>query len=180
MAGRPKLRQLEARIEAEGGDDVILDRIATGERMKFISADYDCSNRLIYQWRDRSKQRKAAWLDARKLAAHEMAEESLDIVDTAEPKTSAEATMIKERAGGRRWLAELYNREEYGAGKQTVDVNVNFGDLQLEALKAGGARPVPQLEQKIPEAEVEFLPSDDVSAELPPDEKDELYGLVAE
>ena len=183
MAGRPKLRKLEARIEEEGGDDVILDRIATGEKMRLIAADYDCSPRLIYQWRDRSKERKAAWLDARKIAAHGMAEEAIDIVDEAKPTTSAEATMIKERAGNRKWLAELWNREEYGAGKQVLDVNLNVGDLHLAALTAGGAHPTPQIEQEIPEAEIEILPSDgEIDVEeaevFSDDEEDELYGLV--
>ena len=180
MAGQQKFRAFCARIEAEGGDDVILDRIATGEKMRLISADYGCSDRQIYHWRDQNKGRKAAWKAARKIAAHRMAEDALDIADDAKPITSAEAGMLKEQIGMRKWLAELWNRDEYGSGKQVVDVNLNFGDLQLEALKAGGARPVPQLEQGIPEAEIKFLPSDDVSDELPTDEKDELYGLVAD
>lgn len=172
MAGQPKFRAFCERIKAEGGDDVLLDRIATGEKIRLIAKDYDCSDRQIYYWRDQNEDRKAAWKAARKIAAHRMAEDAIEILDEGKPLTSAEATMLKSRAEYRKWLAEMWNKEDYGAGKQTVDVNLNFGDLHLRELQAGGTRPPPQIESEIPEAEVEFLPDDES------DEEDELYGLV--
>lgn len=116
MAGQPKMRAFENKIEEMGGDSVILDLVAEGTlTMREIAKKLGTTAPQLYNWRNRGgEQRKAAWKEARKIAAHMIAEEGLEKLDNGKPNTAAEASMLKSQAEYRKWLASVWNREEMG------------------------------------------------------------------
>lgn len=167
MAGRPALRMLERRIEEEGGDDVIFDRVAAGESLKSIAGSYDISVTQLYRWIYGGRTsphptdptpRTLAYKEAKAMSAESLADEAGEILDDARPVTSAEATMTKARAEHRRWLAGIRDREQFGDAQPQLAVNVNLGDLHLQALMAKGRA-------EIEEAEVEEIDEPDALPE---------------
>lgn len=180
MAGRPKLQELSARIERLGGDDYVFDRIAGGDPIGTIAKDLGVSRPYMYTWRDQkpeelAAERKARWEKAIELSADAKEEEGAEILDDLARKdlvTSPEVQLATSRAKYRQWQAETRNRTKFG-GEQGVTVNVNLGQLHLDALRARGsaaalerARPK-QLEDSDPVLEAEVIEDDgDVIAEL--------------
>lgn len=169
MAGRPYLRRFEQRIQEEGGDDAIFDRVAAGEPLKKIAESYDTSVTTLYRWiyggrpsQDPNKPpspRALAYKEAKAMSAEPLADEAGEILDSAKPVTSAEATIVKARAEHRRWLAGIRDREQFGDAQPQVAVNVSLGDLHFEALLAKGSS------AEVEEAEYEEI--DDGAAALP-------------
>lgn len=70
---------------------------------------------------------------ARRRAAALLAEESLEIADTPH-KTREDIDQAKLRIGTRHWLAERFNRDEFGANSR-VAVQISIGALHLDALR---------------------------------------------
>lgn len=143
MAGRPKLRALEAKIrDTEGGEDSLFERVADGEAMRSIAKSFGCSRPMLYQWAQKTKTRKDKFDEARKISAHSYVEDGQKILDS--PLTigdhSGEASLRGKRAEWRRWLAGVRNAE-YRPEKAGVNVNVNslsLGAAHLDALKRLG------------------------------------------
>lgn len=155
MPGRPKLQKLEQHIEQLGGDDVVFDMIAAGEPMRKVAenlrgflegAPEFPSRPYIYRWiHHGGEERERAWEEAKEIAAHCHVEDSGEILDDAQHvTTSAEASMAKARAEHRKWLAGVFNREDYGEKKEEVGVNVSIGALHLDALRSSGRMSLPE------------------------------------
>ena len=65
-------------IRKQGGDHVILDRIANGERMNAIGADYDVSRQYIYSWiHAGGPDREKAWREAKRWSADALVDDGL-------------------------------------------------------------------------------------------------------
>lgn len=164
MAGRKKLRTFEQRIEEEGGDSVILDRVVAGETHKSIANSYGISVTQLRRWFHAGRTsphptdphpRSVAYKEAKLMSAESLADEAGEILDTAQPATSAEASIVKARADYRWRLAGIRDREQFGDAPPQVAVNVSLGDLYLEALLAHGHA------GQIEEAEVEEIEDHD-------------------
>lgn len=150
MAGRPKLKKLAQHIESLGGDHIIMDQIAAGEKMKHIAgslrgflpgdADYP-SKSEIYRWIHLSEDREDAWQEARRISAHTVVDNIDELLEDAQETvvTSAEASIVKKRAEHAKWLAGVYNRHAYGEEKEQANVNVSIGELHLDALRSHGS-----------------------------------------
>jgi hypothetical protein len=108
--------------------------------------------------------RWAAWQDVREAIANDLVEESLAIADEAEEQGVPSARLPVEQ---RRWMAERYDRTQYGRPDTQVSVAVGVGDEFLAALKkveqwakekeaAKRARA-----EQIPEADYEIVEEDE-------------------
>ena len=83
-------------------------------------------------------------------AADALVDDGLEILD--EPAmgiTSAEVQLRRGRADYRKWLASVRNRTDYGDHGTDVNVNIDIGQLHLDALRHAGSAVV--LERREPE-----------------------------
>lgn len=162
---RPMFHRLKAWIEREGkkegyvenaGEDWFFARIANGDRLEEIAADFGCSRPFLYRWfneKGHKERRRAKLKEARAQSAWSKVEEAEKILDTAATKpdiTSAQAQIANNRAGHRRWYAGKVNREDFGDEK---GVTIQIGELHLEALQAQRLKLIQPAE--IPEADWE-------------------------
>jgi hypothetical protein len=160
MTGRPKLRAFTRKVEKNGGADAIFERIADGEPIKQIMADYGVSRGMFYLWKKGDEELELKYKVARELAADAHVENALEILDELEDEgdtvTSAQVGAASARANYRKWLATVQNREQYGDQKGGVEVTLNVGQLHLDALRSSGTMPsLPAGEEgEVVEAEV--------------------------
>lgn len=126
-------------IAASGGDAAILDRIANGETMSSIAAEFGASRAMLSKHLSSSPERKRDLEAAKKEAAHALADQSGDILDGATPYSIA---VDRERAKNRQWRASVLNREEYGESKAAV--TINLGGLHLAAFQLRPAESEPR------------------------------------
>jgi len=93
------------------------------------------SHGMFYGWlrADKDNERWERWQVTKKIYGSSRAEEGLSIVDDADDGTVTSARL---RSEYRRWMAERFNREEYGKPDANTTVNVvTIGSDFLEALK---------------------------------------------
>jgi hypothetical protein len=160
MASRPHLQSLAAAIEKIGGDDVIFDQIADGVPMRKIAEPFGYSRQMIYAWIHMGgPEREKRWEESKQTAAHALVEDAGDILEAGRPVTSAEASHLKARVEHKRWLASVFNRKVYGDDSGKIDVQLNIGQLHLDALRAAGSRHTIQAEPErpaLPAAEADY------------------------
>jgi hypothetical protein len=168
MAGKPVLRKLEKWIKDRGGDRWVLDQIADGVAVGKIAAQVDLpghgaiSRPLLYEWRNRSEDRKQGWAAAMKDAAHAHAEKAGECwEDLPEDPTTGQVQKARGMSEYRRWLAGHRN-EEYAAQKQGAGLVVNVGTLHLDALRQAG-HVTPAVDRRRLEAAAEVI---DVEVEV--------------
>ena len=87
------------------------------------------------RWVDRGGEaRRSAYTRARAEAAHALADQTLAIADDSQyAETSTQVQAAKLRTDVRMRLASVWNKAEYG--QQQAQVQVNIGDLALDALR---------------------------------------------
>ena len=154
MPGQPITRQLADRIAAEGGDSVILGRVASGEAVKAIAEDHGVSYETLRKWINATPERRTAYEQAKSDSADALVEEAGEILDTADDTSAPAVTKAVKRADHRRWLAGKRDREQYGDEKGLGQVAGDLGALFLGALQAAGSMAD---HEQIPEAEVELI-----------------------
>ena len=183
MAGRPRMRQLIADIEAKDeGVEWVFDQLADGRTVRSVAEELGVSRRYLYMWRDRPEAKhelKPMWEAAVRMSAEADLEasthdfERLDRVigeedDGSEKRRvpqSAEVQLATGRAKFRQWNAARKDPDKYG-DKSGVEINLNIGDLHLEAManaKARHALQPPVLEAQVLD-EDEDEDDDDLSA----------------
>ena len=138
---RELLKLFSRQVAKEGGDDVILNRIAAGDTIKEIADDYNVSRTFMYTWRKQSPERIAAWDQAMEDSADAAVDKAQEIMThESEAILPGEARDRKDRADFFLKLAKLRNARKYGAQKSN-DVNINFntGNLHLTALEESGS-----------------------------------------
>lgn len=147
MPGQPITAAAIARMEAYGLDR-ILDRIINGELMGKIADDphIAVSRPMLSRWlngrvervkgepgKQRAAEREKLYREARALSAQSIVEDGLDVLDNeTDPKASH---LAKNRADFRLRLAENYDRTNFAAKQSGVNINLNIGDLHLDALR---------------------------------------------
>jgi predicted RNA-binding protein with EMAP domain len=153
MPGRPFLRAFKAKLKERGGWSAILERRANGETLHAIAKDYDCSRSwLSHQLNDKPELR-ALHDTAKKEAASALAEQATELVDAAPVERDA-LTKAKLQAEQRRWLASLYDREQFGEVKAD-GITVNIGELYISALQE---RAKVRIVGQVPAGEIVALP----------------------
>jgi transposase-like protein len=119
------------KIHAFGGELAIVDRLSQGETVLGVARALGISHTAFYDWVDRGGETRAAALArARARGGQSLAEETLEIADSATPQ---EAQVAKLRVDTRRWLASKMN-EDYGDKLQPL-VNIDLGSMALDALR---------------------------------------------
>lgn len=133
MAGTPKKRETWAKITEFGGVEAICERIAAGDSMVGLAREIGVGRHMLYKvlrWDPRAKEMVA---EARRLKAESHAHDALRMADEVEEAPNA-ISKVREQIRVRQWLAGAENPERYGQ-KAAAAVNVNVGDLHIEALK---------------------------------------------
>lgn len=158
--GKPTFAE---RVAADGGDEIIFRRIASGELVTDIMESYGYSRDMMYQWINQGGEaRRQAFEDAKRQSAEALAEQAGRIIDAAADATSTAAVMVaRERMGYRKWLAGIRDRETFGE-RAGAEIQVNIGQLHLDALRARGSVRLAQqrrreLQEAVIEAEVEEI-----------------------
>ncbi len=155
MAGQPLTRRMAARIADEGGDSVVLDRVADGVALTQIAKDLGVGRETLRRWCNKTPARKQAYLDAKSAAAGALVEEAGQILDDASVESGPHIQKARSRAEHRRWLASKRDRAQYGEdAKLQIGVALDLSGLHLSALREVGH--MPQGEE-IPVAESELL-----------------------
>lgn len=143
LPGQPITRQVFAELDKRG-IDWVCDEVRSGRSVVSIAEELGVGRGLVYKWVKADRDRLAQFREARADSAHAHVEDAGELLDSlADQNMSApEVRLAEARAGHRRWLAERYNREEYGQPEpQTV---VQIGELYLGALRRwGGASQLP-------------------------------------
>ena len=99
--------------------------------MREVAAHFGSSRTQLYRWIAADEGRKAALARARRCAAVSHVDDALAALDAA--RTPAEAQIAREQASMRRWMAERWDRETFGAQSEGPTVNIN--ELHLALLK---------------------------------------------
>lgn len=145
--GRPKLRAFRLRmdeIDASGGMEWFMERIADGRTMQSIADELECSRGMLYLWLKCDPKRHEEFREARQLSAYAHAENALIMADEAD--NPLHSPLVRERCQHRRWMAEKANPVDFGK-QNGPQVQINIGELHLDALKA--ANPVAALPGEI-------------------------------
>jgi hypothetical protein len=128
---RKEATEVNKKIHQFGGELAIVDRISQGETVLGLARTLGISHTAFYDWVDRGGEARAAALArARTRGGQSLAEQTLEIADSASPQ---EAQVAKLRVDTRRWLASKMN-EEYGEKQQPL-VNIDLGSMALDALR---------------------------------------------
>lgn len=114
--------------------------IADGEPIWKIGEAYGLSRRSVQKWRDAGgEERRARWDAALRDSAHAHAEAAERILaEGRNPENTAQAQMTKALADLRWKLASVRDRAAYGDTPAAVNVNLDIGQLHLDALRRHG------------------------------------------
>ena len=122
MPGKQVTRLAHAQIVKAGGESLVFSRVANGETLTAIARDLGVSRPLLSDWAN-DAQRRDAYIRARQMAADALVDESIEIVDEADPQTVQVARL---RADTRRWIAGKLHREQWGEREgPTVAIQIN-------------------------------------------------------
>jgi hypothetical protein len=129
---RKEATEVNKKIHQFGGELAIVDKISQGETVLGLARTLGISHTAFYDWVDRGGEARAAALArARARGGQSLAEQTLDIADSASPQ---EAQVAKLRVDTRRWLASKMAPDEYGDKQQPL-VNIDLGSMALDALR---------------------------------------------
>jgi hypothetical protein len=129
---RKETTDVNKKIHAAGGEVTILDRLSEGETILGLARSLGVSHTAFYDWIERGGEARASALTrARARGGRSLAEQTLEIADSASPQ---EAQVAKLRVDTRRWLASKQAPDEYG-DKQAPLVNIDLGSMALDALR---------------------------------------------
>ena len=127
---RQEMSTINKKIHAFGGEAMVFDHISQGKTVDSVIKALGVSIGGFYKWIDRDAKRGELLTRARARGGQSLAEQTLEIADSATPQ---EAQVAKLRVDTRRWLASKMN-EDYGDKQQPL-VNIDLGSMALDALR---------------------------------------------
>jgi hypothetical protein len=127
---RQEMSAINKKIHAFGGEAMVFDHISQGKTVDSVIKALDVSISGFYKWIERDAKRGELLARARTRGGQSLAEQTLEIADSATPQ---EAQVAKLRVDTRRWLASKMN-EEYGDKQQPL-VNIDLGSMALDAMR---------------------------------------------
>jgi hypothetical protein len=153
MAGRPKERRLKMKLAEIAKREIgpqatqvdwvvqqVADGVTIGKIAEHLAQEMKESvSRSFFSWyiNHATPEAKERIKAARKEATHVWAEQALDIA--ARPATTtADVQQSRLQIDTRRWLAAVFNREEFSE-KQQHEVTLDIGALHLAALRGQAA-----------------------------------------
>ena len=158
MAGRARAKALAEALQARTTEyfeadptqttlDYVADWVESGNTLKELAASLSTAleHEVTYArlMACLTEQHGAGPVEARlkasrARASHSMAEQAIQLVD-APADSNVDVSRAASRARTRQWLAEKWNRAEYGQ-QRDVSVSISVGSLHLDALRAPTAR----------------------------------------
>ena len=127
---RQEMSAINKKIHAFGGEAMLFDHIAQGKTVDSMIKALGVSIGGFYKWVDKDAKRGELLARARTRGGQSLAEQTLEIADSATPQ---EAQVAKLRVDTRRWLASKMN-DDYGDKQQPL-VNIDLGSMALDALR---------------------------------------------
>jgi hypothetical protein len=134
VAANPIKRRLLAAIQQDGGWDKVFERIASGETQTAIGKAFGVSQGFFNRIMRLDPERRRRATEAKQQAAQVYADEAKQIIDDVPVDRDAIAK-AREQVGVRRWLAGVYDREQFGEAGPDVNVTLNYAELHLDALR---------------------------------------------
>ena len=135
LAGQKLTRAITAHVVEMGGADWLYEQMASGMTVVALAKKFDCARGTMSRILNSRPEWVDAMVKARTEAADAYAEQGLEIVDALDKESSPSAiAAAREQSQYRRFLAGAFNTDRYGT-RAGVSVNINIGDLHLEALK---------------------------------------------
>lgn len=132
MPGRPMEIKMWADIDAMGGLEGVLRRVADGASMTELAQELGVS-RSFLSWKLNDKPGMSDALKrARASRADKWAEEALTLADGVREDPNA-INKAKTQIDVRKWLAGVDDPERYGTQKPSVTISI--GSLHLDALR---------------------------------------------
>ena len=128
---RQEMSTINKKIHAFGGEAMVFDHISQGKTVDSVIKALGVSIGGFYKWIDRDAKRGELLMRARARGGQSLAEQTLEIADTATPQ---EAQVAKLRVDTRRWLASKMAPDDYGDKQQPL-VNIDLGSMALDALR---------------------------------------------
>lgn len=128
---RQEMSTINKKIHAFGGEAMVFDHISQGKTVDSVIKALGVSIGGFYKWIDRDAKRGELLMRARTRGGQSLAEQTLEIADSATPQ---EAQVAKLRVDTRRWLASKMAPDEYGDKQQPL-VNIDLGSMALDALR---------------------------------------------
>jgi hypothetical protein len=128
---RQEMSAINKKIHAFGGESMVFDHISQGKTVDSVIKALGVSIGGFYKWIDRDAKRGELLMRARTRGGQSLAEQTLDIADSATPQ---EAQVAKLRVDTRRWLASKMAPDDYGDKQQPL-VNIDLGSMALDALR---------------------------------------------
>ena len=128
---RQEMSTINKKIHAFGGEAMVFDHISQGKTVDSVIKALGVSIGGFYKWIDRDAKRGELLTRARTRGGQSLAEQTLDIADSATPQ---EAQVAKLRVDTRRWLASKMAPDDYGDKQQPL-VNIDLGSMALDALR---------------------------------------------
>ena len=147
MAGQPIWKAFCSRVDALGGIEYIIGRIANGETLLGITRDLKTSRYMVWRYINLTKERAARYAQARREGAAALAEEALEIADNADDSAPAGVQKAKLQVDSRKWLAGVHDREGYGDTPKAAGNTFNVGTMHLHALQQHGG---PEAQTSLP------------------------------
>jgi hypothetical protein len=128
---RQEMSAINKKIHAFGGEAMVFDHISQGKTVDSVIKALNVSIGGFYKWIERDAKRGELLARARTRGGQSLAEQTLEIADSASPQ---EAQVAKLRVDTRRWLASKMAPDEYGDKQQPL-VNIDLGSMALDALR---------------------------------------------
>ena len=122
-------RQMLAKLQ-DFGEDWVLDQVGQGRTLASIAQQVGITRPKLNAWLLEDS-RRDRYARAQELAASSLVDESLEIVDGADPQT---VQVAKLRADTRRWIAGKLNREQWG-DKEGPQVAIQINTLHADLLR---------------------------------------------
>jgi len=88
---------------------------------------------VFYAWLKATPERIAKWRIVQEIQGSNWAEEGLEIVDECDEPSSVHGARL--RSEYRRWMAERFNRKDFGKPELAAVVGITIGDEFLSSLK---------------------------------------------
>jgi hypothetical protein len=129
MAGRPKRRSDLAKL-GDLGAERITSMLAEGRTARSVAAELNVGEGTFRAF-VRRPENLQAYEAAKRASAHALADQSLEIADSATPER---AQVAKLQVDTRKWLASKLDPGTF-SDQQGPLVNIDLGRIHLEALK---------------------------------------------
>ena len=137
MAGQKLTRTIGKKLTAFGEDEIFALYLKHGgvrPLLKKMPPEVGpMSTGVFYNWLKETPERHAKWEMVQEIQGSNWAEQGLEIVDGCDDPTSVQGARL--RSEYRRWMAERFNRKQFGKPELTATVGITIGDEFLASLK---------------------------------------------